>query len=146
MNPQLNKIANIFVPILLRSPLHRLASKRIMLISFTGRKSGKVYTTPVQYLQHGRHVIFFTQRGRVWWKNLLDHAQVALRLQGQDTKGVAKRLTLDERIIIDNLLDMYRSVTHDQAVKMAHQLVMIEVELAEERVTSAPTTTIHPAH
>jgi hypothetical protein len=145
MQAQSNKLANLFMKPLLRSPLHGLASKRVMLISFTGRKSNIVFTTPVEYLRRDNVVIFFTQRSRVWWKNLLDHAQVAVRLQGRDIQGVAKRLTLDERLIIDNLLDMHHRMSHDEAVAISHQLVMVEIELAEERVTSAPTATIHPA-
>lgn len=145
MVTQRTKLANLFIEPLLRSPLHGLVSKRIMVIEFKGRKSGRLYTTPVEYLRDGNLVIFFTQRQRVWWKNLLDHATVTLRLQGRDVKGTAKRLTLDERIIVERLIDLYHRMTHDQAVAIAHQLVMVEIELVEERVTSAPTTTIHPA-
>ena len=42
-------IFNPFMVWLLRSPLHKLASKNTLLITFTGRKSGKKYTTPVNY-------------------------------------------------------------------------------------------------
>jgi len=34
---------------LLRSPLHGLLSGMLMLLSYTGRKSGKVYTIPIGY-------------------------------------------------------------------------------------------------
>jgi len=34
---------------LLRSPLHGLLSGMLMLRSYTGRKSGKVYTIPIGY-------------------------------------------------------------------------------------------------
>ena len=37
---------------ILRSPLHGMVSKTITLISFTGRKSGKAYSTPVSYSQN----------------------------------------------------------------------------------------------
>ena len=36
---------------ILRSPLHGMVSKYLTLITFTGRKSGKNYTTPVSYSQ-----------------------------------------------------------------------------------------------
>jgi hypothetical protein len=35
----------------LRSPLHGILSKNFLLINFTGRKSGRVFTTPVSYSQ-----------------------------------------------------------------------------------------------
>ncbi len=38
---------------ILRSPLHGLMSKRYLLLSSTGRKSGTTYMTPVAYLSEG---------------------------------------------------------------------------------------------
>ena len=35
------RVMNKFPALLLRSPLHRLISKSVLLITFTGRKSGK---------------------------------------------------------------------------------------------------------
>ena len=46
-------LTNIFNPLmiwLLHSPLHKIASKNTLLITFIGRKSGKKYTTPVNYV------------------------------------------------------------------------------------------------
>ncbi len=43
-----------------RSPLHFLVSKSIMLITFTGRKTGNRYTTPISYLPEGDTVTVFT--------------------------------------------------------------------------------------
>ena len=42
---------NPMITWLLRSPLHGLVSKSIMLITYKGRKSSKEYTTPVNYLR-----------------------------------------------------------------------------------------------
>ena len=44
------RLLNPLLAALLRSPLHRLASKNLMLLTVTGRKSGRTYTLPV-----GRH-------------------------------------------------------------------------------------------
>ena len=38
---------NTLMSLLLRSPFHGLVSTHLMLIRFTGRKSGKLITTPV---------------------------------------------------------------------------------------------------
>jgi len=38
---------------ILGSPLHRVVSKSTMLVTFTGRKSGKQYTIPVNYVREG---------------------------------------------------------------------------------------------
>jgi hypothetical protein len=38
---------------ILRSPLHRVLSKSTLLITLSGRKSGKLYTLPVNYVREG---------------------------------------------------------------------------------------------
>ena len=73
---------------IMRSPLHGFVSKNMMLITYTGRKSGKQYTTPVNYLEiakNGSTFLYTTSyRERVWWRNLRGGAEVTLRLQGRD--------------------------------------------------------------
>ena len=39
------RLGNLFVASMLRSPLHGLLSGSVMLITVTGRKSGRRYTT-----------------------------------------------------------------------------------------------------
>jgi deazaflavin-dependent oxidoreductase (nitroreductase family) len=78
---------------ILRSPLHGMVSKSVLLISFTGHKSGKTYTTPVDYSQDGDQVYIFTHAN--WWKNLRDGAPVTLRVRGRDYQGVAEPVAED---------------------------------------------------
>ena len=59
---------NAAMRFILRSPLHGMVSKTITLITFTGRKSGKTYSTPVSYSQKGSQVTIFTHGE--WYKNL----------------------------------------------------------------------------
>jgi hypothetical protein len=80
--PHNHRLLNHAVAALLRSPLHGLISRDLMLITFTGRKSGRSYTTPVTYSQQGEQIVFHsTQR---WWKNLEGSALVTLRLRGRE--------------------------------------------------------------
>ncbi len=46
---------------MLRSPFHGIVSKNIMLITVTGRKSGKKYTLPVSYVRDGDLVLCSTE-------------------------------------------------------------------------------------
>ncbi len=64
------KAQNPCITWLLRSPLHAVVSRIYMLITFTGSKSGTVYTTPVQYAQQGDRLSIITSAGYTWWKNL----------------------------------------------------------------------------
>ena len=65
----------IISPILM-SPFHGLLSNSMMLISVTGRKSGKVYTLPVNYLQVESDFYIVSYHDRKWWRNLTGKAQV----------------------------------------------------------------------
>ena len=56
-----------------------------MLITFTGRKSGKRFTTPVRYIQNDQVVRCFTSSENRWWRNLRGGADVVLRIRGNDS-------------------------------------------------------------
>jgi deazaflavin-dependent oxidoreductase (nitroreductase family) len=81
---------NPFIRFLLRSPLHFMVSKNMMLMTFTGRKSGKSYTTPMNYLAVNGAVYTTSYRDRVWWRNLQGGADVILRLRGKDVPARAE--------------------------------------------------------
>ena len=55
-----------------------------MLITFTGRRTGRVYTTPVRYLERGDAVWVFTSLETKWWRNLRGGATVSLRIRGEE--------------------------------------------------------------
>jgi hypothetical protein len=59
-----------------------------MLVTYTGRKSGKTYTTPVSYVKSVGAVIFFT--AHKWWHNFEARSPVTLRFKGRDLHGVAE--------------------------------------------------------
>ena len=79
------KLINPFMRLILRSPLHRLISNRVMLLSFTGRKSGKRYSTPVSYTREGNNVIVVSFSP--WWKNFMEPAPVEMRIRGMTIRG-----------------------------------------------------------
>src|SRR5688572_15123291 len=79
-------LLNPVVKALLRSPLHGLLSHELMILSFTGRTSGKQYAVPVGYLQQDNRLYFSCLAG--WWQNLPE-APVTVRLSGQDRAATA---------------------------------------------------------
>ena len=91
---------------LLRSPLHSLLSGSTMIITYTGRKSGKTFSTPVNYVRDGDALWAVSYRHRTWWRSLND-SPVTLRVQGKDVTGVAKAIT-DEREVADSLMAYLR--------------------------------------
>lgn len=80
------RFVNPVLKALLRSPLHRLMSNALLVLSFQGRKSGKLYSIPVRYVRHGHRLWLLTHSK--WWKNLRD-TPVSVRLQGKQVRGTA---------------------------------------------------------
>jgi hypothetical protein len=74
---------------LLSSPLHWPLSRWFAVLAWTGRKSGRGYTTPVSYVREERTVWITT--GDRWWHNLSGGAPVRIRIGGRwrDGQGVA---------------------------------------------------------
>jgi deazaflavin-dependent oxidoreductase (nitroreductase family) len=73
--------ANPFVRLLLRSPLHALLSGSLLLLTYTGRTSGRQYTIPVTYVREGDVVTVLTQHQ--WWKNVYSGAPVSVEIKRQ---------------------------------------------------------------
>lgn len=111
---------NDFVKFMLRSPLHIFMGKT-MLITVTGRKSGRKYTTPVGYSRKGDTLWVITSRDRTWWRNLRAAASVQLRLHGRDVQGFAEAI-LDEETVAAQVGDYL------QQVPMAAKAMGIRVE------------------
>jgi deazaflavin-dependent oxidoreductase (nitroreductase family) len=109
--PTVPPIINRTMKFVLRSPLHGIVDKQILLITFTGRKSGKTYTTPVSYSQSGDQVVIFTHAD--WWKNLRNDAPVSLRLRGQELQGLAEPIAEDKQAVAAGLAEHLRKVRSD---------------------------------
>ncbi len=90
---------------LLRSPLHFIVSKNMMLMSYSGRKSGKSYTVPMNYLENGEVLYTISSRDRVWWRNLRGGGDVTLRLRGEDVPAWAE--TIEGQTEVANSLNLY---------------------------------------
>lgn len=83
-------LANAIVVTILRSPWHKIRSERLLLLTFTGRKSGKEFTTPIRYVQEGETLQVTVVYP--WWKNLVGGATVRVLLRGQMRSGTAEVL------------------------------------------------------
>lgn len=109
--PTVPPIVNRTMKFVLRSPLHGMVDKQILLITFTGRKSGKTYTTPVSYSQSGDQVVIFTHAN--WWKNLRGGAPVSLRIRGRELQGTAAPIAEDKQTVAAELAEHLRKVRSD---------------------------------
>ena len=88
----INRTLNRITRPLLRSPAHSVLSDRLLLLTFTGRKTGRRYTIPMNYTERGDTIVLVPQapERKTWWRNLRgEGAPVRVRLRGEDRTGWA---------------------------------------------------------
>ena len=92
-------LANAIATAILRSPWHGMRSNQLLLLTFTGRKSGKEFTTPIRYVQEGETLQMTVVYP--WWKNLVGEATVRVLLRGEMRTGTAEVLPeVDGEVIV----------------------------------------------
>jgi deazaflavin-dependent oxidoreductase (nitroreductase family) len=96
------RLVNPFFEALLRSPLHFLVSDRLLLIAFTGRRSGREFTTPVAYDREGETLAITSTTDSDWWRNLRGGQPVTVHLQGERRRAIAE-LTEDTETVAQYL-------------------------------------------
>jgi hypothetical protein len=88
----MNRMVNPVLRAVLRSPVHRLGSGRVALITYTGRRTGRRHTIPVFYRDKGDEVtiaVGWPER-KVWWRSLTgEGGPVRLVVQGRELTGHA---------------------------------------------------------
>ncbi len=100
---------NDLIAWVLHSPFHGMLSGGMMLITITGRKTGKHYTTPVNYYRDGDSLWVITSRGRKWWRNLRGGAEVGLLLKRKPIRGIAET-EMEERAVEARLFDYIKYI------------------------------------
>lgn len=80
--PRLFKVINIPMRLLLRLPVNTPLSRQLMLLSFTGRKTGKPHRQPVSYVPDGDTLL--TPGGGKWKLNLREGEPIRVRLRGRN--------------------------------------------------------------
>lgn len=84
-------LINPLIKAILRSPFHRPVSEHVLLLTFTGHRSGRQYTTPVGYNCDGNHIYLFTKSP--WRKNFREKAPVNMLIKGETVSGTARAIT-----------------------------------------------------
>lgn len=141
-------IGNPMLKWLLRSPWHAAASNEVLLITVTGRKTGKRYTTPVNYVRDGEVLSVLSHAHRTWWRNLRGGAPVTIVLQGKTIKTIAT--VYEDKTEVLDLFTQHLQVAPKYATIFGIEMdsdgqpvpaaveaasankVMIEIELPEE--------------
>lgn len=124
---------NAIVLAVLRSPAHRLLSRLVIELRYTGRRTGRPYVLPVQYARDGSLLVAAPQRAeaKTWWRNFLNPQPVQVRLAGRVYDATAEVVEPDDpRWERDRQL--YVSRWRGLAATMSGPLVEISLESAPD--------------
>ncbi|GIH14210.1 nitroreductase/quinone reductase family protein [Rugosimonospora africana] len=100
---RLQRFGNSVVRVLLRSPLHRVLSRRLLIVTVTGRRTGRIYRLPVGYVEHDGTLLIGA--GGAWRRNVRPGEPVSVRLRGRNRLADAEVITDEERAA-----DLYRHI------------------------------------
>ena len=75
-----------------------------MLITVTGCKTGRQYSTPVGFYRDHECLWVMTNRDRTWWRNVRKGANVSLLLKGKSLHAFAE-LESDEKAVEARMFD-----------------------------------------
>jgi hypothetical protein len=90
------RLVNVPMRAILSLPFPTPLGGRLMLIYFTGRKTGHHYRQPLSYVRQGTTLL--TPGGGNWKRNLQNGEPVHIRLRGQDRNATPEIVTDTETI------------------------------------------------
>lgn len=119
-------VINPLMRLLLRSPLHGVLSDSIVLISYSGRRSGKSYSTPVRYVRMDDRIRCYSTHDTQWWRNLRDGARVRMLTSGSEHEYRTEVIENDPpriRAALEHYFGLYPedAVYHDVRIDRAGQ-------------------------
>ena len=124
----MKRVVNPLTGLLLRSPLYRLMPG-VMLITVVGRKTGRRYSTPVQFARGLDTIYALTRADRTWWRNARDGAPVTLRIGGETRTGSADAFPAGAEIAAPALAAFRGSSLERATGRAGAQAVIVAIEL-----------------
>ncbi|MGY4100423.1 nitroreductase/quinone reductase family protein [Nocardia sp. R16R-3T] len=88
---RIQRTGDAIVRFILRSPLHPVLSKKLLIITVSGRKTGREYANPVGYAEHEGHLLIGTAAN--WRHNLIPGVPVRIHLRGRDIQATHEVIT-----------------------------------------------------
>lgn len=91
-----NHLANPIVRAVARSPAHRLLGRRLVLLTYRGRRTGRRHELPVMAAPSGTDLVVLVGQhtAKTWWRNFGPSPQeVEVRVRGRVERRDARRLT-----------------------------------------------------
>ena len=149
---------NVPMRVLLKSPLHGIASGNLCIVMYTGRRSGRRFETPLSYVrvpaEGGGRVLLLSSVDTRWWTNFLPPKgdagwageTVEILAAGEVLRGRARTIQQDRQRLRESVqffltelprdavvygigLDGERRPRAEDLSRALARLVMVEVEL-----------------
>jgi len=133
-----SRIANPVLRRVLRSPLHWLVSRWLLLLSYEGRRSGRRFTTPVLYVRDGDAYVVTTVRdSAVWWRNFTNGHPATLWVGGEPVP-VEGRAETDPSAVADWIASL-----RDRGHERLPAMLGAPADAASESLESAARTLVY---
>jgi hypothetical protein len=100
-------IGNFFIKTLVNSPLHALLGSQFAVITLSGRKTGREFSTPINLMDIDGTLTVISSADRSWWRNLQDGRTARLRHNGRSTAVRGELVTRSDEVIA-GLEDCFR--------------------------------------
>ncbi len=133
------RVVNPMVRLLLRSPVAGPLRKQLMVLRFTGRKTGHRYDVPVAAHQVGDELWSLTGAG--WRHNFGGGADVEVTLDGRTTRMRGELVTNP-----DAVAHVYARRIDDLGVKRAQRLIGIKIHTPGTPTTQALAEAVKRYH
>ncbi len=91
-------LGNSVMKAIITSPLHSLLGQGFAVITVRGRRTGKVYATPINVLKESDGFTVVSLRSRTWWRNLRGGALAKLRVAGVEYAVHGEIIEEQERV------------------------------------------------
>jgi hypothetical protein len=112
------RIVNPFIKLLLRTPFAGPARNQLMVVNFTGRKSGRHYSIPLS--AHVIDGVLYALTGATWKANFRDGAPAQVLHDGKTTSMRGELITDPAHVA-----DLYARCAQSYGVKRAERVMGI---------------------
>jgi len=103
---------NPLVAWLLRSPLHPMLDRVLLMLRVTGRRTGRQYWIPVGYQRDGDIITVLVSKAprKQWWRNYRDPGPAVVLLHGRTLHGRAHVLPAESTAFHEAIERTFRRV------------------------------------
>ncbi len=91
-------ISNFFIKSIVNSPLHSILGESFGVITVTGIRTGRSYSTPINIQRQGEAWMVVSLRDRTWWRNLRAGRTAVLRAGGRQATVKAEVIEKPDQV------------------------------------------------